>query len=193
MASRDDDHGWAQWLGEDEAEQSDIAEAPSSAAESYRHTVESLRAWARAPEPSVADAAPFDPLTAGIMANGETRRRKPAITARRLAWATGLAAALLLALAQVQFSVSWGAATFAWGAAHEPQLLERLDEMETTFAALEDRTERAAAMAESAGLRTVALEEVLDHATAVLARNQQREAQARHNDIQVLMAMSGGY
>jgi hypothetical protein len=183
---------YAYLLGDTDAVESQKVEAemrahPEEAAEA-RHAFEQLHAWSAEP----VEYEPFDlssvPHKDAVQIQSEfgIKRRK------RWAWLRPnpliAAAVLLLALTQVQFSISAGGNTFAWGnnpVAESPvqndvEMVSRLETLEKAATEIESAIEVL-------GVRDSVMAERFEQDTTQLARNQQLESQARLRDMHRMM------
>lgn len=175
-------------LPEDEraAVEAEMAAAPRESA-AFRQTYDGVDLWAR----EAVEHAPLDVhdtiARAQTLLAANAHPRKTPWYGRALPWAA--AAAFLIALSQISFSVQMGDSTFAWGA--QPAQEESSQELIDRLRALETVT--ASAQAELQGLaeRAVSIEEEMRDTTAELAYNQQLESEARYRDIARVLTLTG--
>lgn len=156
-------------------------EADPALAADMKAFMRDVESWAKRPvqgEPMEIDA---------LRQQSETE--KHGIGTLRWPLAVAAAALFLFALTQVQFSVQFGDAAFAWGQAPATdnaavaELQARLNAMEAAQASTQ-------AAVETVAMQTVVLEENLNTTAATLAAAQQQEAIARYRDMEQLLAFA---
>ena len=169
--------------------EAEMEDAPEEAAH-VRQLFEAVSGWAHEPVPHT----PVDFSQFPQPADYAVPDPAPASPIRRLArvplqpWFWAAAALFLLALTQVQFTISFGDATLAWG---QPLELPQTDEaatgeLEERLAIIEDWALDSDEFLQAVALCTMDIEEGLEFATTELARTQRIEAQTRYNESQRL-------
>jgi hypothetical protein len=160
---------------------------PETAAEA-RTAFEQLQAWS-------AEPVPYEPFNLNAVSHKDVLQFQSEYgIKRRKRWAwlrpTPLiaAAVLLLALTQVQFTISAGGNTFTWGqkpVAESP--VQEDTEMASRLETLEQAAAEIGSAIEELEVRDSIMVEQFEHNASELARNQQLESQARLRDMQRMM------
>jgi hypothetical protein len=183
---------YAYYLGElPEAEragvEAELAAAPVEA-EEVRRVCLGVETWASEP----IAGKPLDVHGIFNQADapfGAAKPRRMAVLTKAWPWAA--AAAFLIAISQISFSIQFGDSTIAWGQAiQQPaggvpsEAIERLNAIETAAA-------KTQADIATVATRAASIETEMRDTTAELAYNQQLESQARYSDVQRILTLTG--
>lgn len=157
----------------------EMAAHPEAVAE-LRSVVDAASGWAKAP----VSAAESDVVL--YRANGSARRSRPWYA---LPIGLAAAAALVLAVSQAKFTVSFGDTKLSWGAS--APLETAPIESSSAFAALQERNTNLGEIVEVLAVQTALLQENFDSATNELAYTQYVDRQTRYQEMQQLLQLAG--
>ena len=181
----------AYYLDELEPDERAVVEAELKAspdeAAAYRQFVEAVADWATEP-------IPCEPLSAADIRETVSARQAchPSPPSRRLAWACGLAAAVLVVMGVVLAggSVTVGGATVSWGPQRAGES-EQLAAVAQQLHALEQLIAENRGQIQAVGIQNAALANEFRYATAQLAREQRIETQTRYRDVKQVAQLVG--
>ena len=161
--------------------------------ERLQQTIATVRAWAR--EAASGEAADVSAIVSEARHGGSRRDTNAGQSilsgVPRWVWGVAAAALFLIALGQVQFSVTVGGATFAWGSAQhvsdatpDPALAAKVEELAARHAAAEQQLALMRNQYE-------ALVHSVKGTAEALAYSQQVESATRYRDVQQLLQLAG--
>jgi anti-sigma factor RsiW len=165
--------------GDRAAIEAELAAHPEAAAE-LRRVVDAASGWAKAP----VSAGESDVVL--YRANASTRRPRPWYA---LPIGLAAAAALMFAVSQANFTVSFGDTKLSWGASGP--VVSAPIESSPAFAALQERDANLGEIVEALAVQTALLQENFDSATNELAYTQYVDRQTRYQEMQQLLQLAG--